>query len=147
RPSWPRPTQWISSTSPASAGSVSSLMATATTRRPRRRAARATRNGKRPLPAMSPSVSRLFLVEMGAVVALQDHAPLRAAGEAEERLHLGCGGPFGLETGHGLAGVQPALEQDPIGVADGRDRLAAEASASQAEAVHPVDAGPVADGL
>ena len=55
RPSWPSDTQWISSTAEASAGSVSSLMATATTRQPAPRAAPATRNGKRPLPAINPS--------------------------------------------------------------------------------------------
>ena len=54
-PSWPSEIQCSSSTSRSSSGAVSSRSASATTRRPARRAPAAARNGKRPLPAIRPS--------------------------------------------------------------------------------------------
>ena len=95
RPSWPRPTQWISSTASASSGAASSRIATATTRRPARRAPAATRKGKRPLPAIKPSGvprrrrSRHAPRRHVAAPALQDHAARRAADELHERPDLG----------------------------------------------------------
>src|SRR6267378_4226519 len=173
-PSWPRPTQCISSTLPARSGEASSFTATATTRRPARRAAAATRKGKRPLPAMSPSGGGLFIdpppfigplqsPHMGegravanvappssllghpvADVALQDHAAPRPPDELDEPAHLRHRRSLRLQPRHGLAGVEAALDEHAEGAPDRADRLGREPPARETDGVHAVDARAVA---
>ena len=71
-----------------SSGKVSSFAATIVTSCPCARAASRTRNGKRPLPAMSPSFIRRRPAPRRAGSAPQDDAALRGADEVDEVPHF-----------------------------------------------------------
>ena len=95
---------------PRSPGSASSRIATATTRRPARRAPPATRNGNRPFPAMRPrgAVSLIPRSDAAGVpaMALQDDAAGRRANEVHDASGPRRARPLGLEPLEGLRCVE-----------------------------------------
>src|SRR6202167_181964 len=116
-------------------GSVSSLMAATTTSAPCARAASSSRNGKRPLPAIRPSL----VISSGFILPLLlDHAPLGTLDKGHQVSHAVFRLTFASQAFQGLGGVELGCQQDPVGVLQGTQLLGAEARALGAEPVQAI---------
>src|SRR6202051_3482177 len=108
RDSSPRESQYTRMPGSAAArasisGSVSSLMAATTTSAPCARAASSSRKGKRPLPAISPSL----VISSGFTgPLLLDHAPLGTLDKGHQVAHGVFRLTFAAQTFQGLGGVE-----------------------------------------
>src|ERR1700691_1030895 len=116
-------------------GSVSSLMAATTTSAPCARAASSSRNGKRPLPAIRPSL----VISSGFILPLLlDHAPVGTLDKGHQVSHAVFRLTFASQAFQGLGGVELGCQQDPVGVLQGAQLLLAEARALEADPVQAI---------
>src|SRR5690606_41771245 len=152
RPSWPSEIHSMtvppsSAPSCSSSRKASSLTATTTTSWPSRRAARSTRNGNCPLPAIRPIGTASFRLEL-VVDPLrrpaQDDPPAGRRDEVHQVAHLGGGQRrVTLDQFERPAGV--VLDEVAVRAAELVDELRTEATARESDRVHAVDARPVAE--
>src|SRR5882724_5958559 len=107
----PRLTQCRRCACSASPGSASSLMAITAISIPWLRAACSTRNGKRPLPAISPQLFRLEMLVVMEYAGLFHNAALGSFDKFDQLANIVRVGKIAAQRGQRLRGIQLGSQQ------------------------------------
>src|SRR5215469_9724704 len=131
----PRLTQWTRCACLASSGSASSLMAITAISMPWERAPSRTRNGKRPLPAMSPQPVLVVVAVIERVSCLFHDAAFGGLDKLNEFANVFGVGELHAHFGEGLGSVELGTREEAEGTLQSLDAVGGEAFAFEADGV------------